>query len=63
MNQRFQTRAALLEERIETFLKTLTELGSYCTLEQAKTLELANSDTRVLARFRDLELWIPPPSG
>jgi hypothetical protein len=55
MKQRFQTRAALLEERIETFLKTLTELGGYCTLEQAKRLELANSETRVLARLRDLD--------
>jgi hypothetical protein len=55
MKQRFQTRAALLEERIETFLKTLTELGGYCTLEQAKRLEVANSDTRVLAQLRGLE--------
>jgi len=46
---------ALLDENIEGFLKILTELGGYCTLEQAKALEVANSDTRVLAQLRGLE--------
>jgi hypothetical protein len=55
MRQWFQSRTALVDEKIETFLKIVTELGGYCTLEQAKALELANSDTRVLAHLRGLE--------
>ena len=55
MRQRFQTRTALMDEKVENFLKILTELGGYCTLEQAKVLGLANSDTRVLAYLRGLE--------
>jgi hypothetical protein len=55
MKQRFQSRAAFLEERIETFLTTLTELGGYCTLEQAKRLELANSETRARMQLKALE--------
>jgi len=55
MSQRFQSRMALMDEHIESFLQIVTELGGYCTLEQAKALELANSDTRVLAYLRGLE--------
>jgi hypothetical protein len=55
MRQRFQSRTALMDEKTESFLKIVTELGGYCTLEQAKALELANSDTRVLAYLRGLE--------
>jgi hypothetical protein len=49
MTQRFQSRTALVDEHVEGFLKIVTELGGYCTLEQAKALELANSNTRVSA--------------
>jgi len=55
MKPRFESRVALMDENIEGFLKTLTELGGYCTLEQAKALEVAHSDTRVLAQLRGLE--------
>ena len=55
MRQRFQSRTALMDEKIEGFLKIVTELGGYCTLEQAKALGLANSNTRVLAHLRGLE--------
>jgi hypothetical protein len=55
MRQRFQSRTALMDEKTEGFLKIVTELGGYCTLEQAKALGLANSDTRVLAYLRGLE--------
>lgn len=55
MKQRFRSRTAFLEERIETFLTTVTELGGYCTLEQAKRLELANSETRTRMQLRALE--------
>jgi hypothetical protein len=55
MRQRFQSRTALMDEKIGSFLKIVTELGGYCTLEQAKALEVANSDTRVLAYLRGLE--------
>jgi len=55
MTQRFQSRTALMDEHIESFLKIVTELGGYCTLEQAKALELAHSHTRVLAYLRGLE--------
>ena len=55
MRQRFQSRTALMDEKTEGFLKIVTELGGYCTLEQAKALELAHSDTRVLAHLRGLE--------
>ncbi len=55
MTQRFQSRTALVDEHIEGFLKIVTELGGYCTLEQAKALELANSNTRVSAYLKGLE--------
>jgi hypothetical protein len=55
IRQRFQSRTALMDEKIGSFLKIVTELGGYCTLEQAKALELANSNTRVLAHLRGLE--------
>jgi hypothetical protein len=55
MKQRFQSRAAFLDERIETFLTTVTELGGYCTSEQAKGLELANSETRARMQLKGLE--------
>ena len=55
MKLRFQSRAAFLDERIETFLTTVTELGGYCTLEQAKRLELANSETRTRMQLKALE--------
>ncbi len=55
MRQRFQSRTALMDEKIEDFLKIITELGGYFTPEQAKALGLANSDTRVLAHSRGLE--------
>ena len=55
MTQRFQSRTALVDEHIEGFLKIVTELGGYCTLEQAKALELANSNARVSAYLKGLE--------
>jgi hypothetical protein len=45
-----------MDENLEAFLKTVTDLGGYCTVEQAKALKLANSDTRVLAQLRGLEV-------
>ena len=53
--QRFQSRTALVDEHVVGFLKIVTELGGYCTLEQAKALELANSNTRVSAYLKGLE--------
>jgi hypothetical protein len=44
-----------MDEKIEDFLRIVTELGGYLTLEQAKALGLANSDTRVLAHLKGLE--------
>ena len=55
MTQRFQSRTALVDEHIEGFLKIVTELGGYCTLEQTKALGLANSNTRVSAYLKGLE--------
>jgi hypothetical protein len=55
MTHRFQSRTALMDEKIESFLKIVTELGGYCTVEQAKALGLANSGTQVLAYLRGLE--------
>jgi DNA-binding Lrp family transcriptional regulator len=55
MNTRFTTRLASLDERAGEFLKTLAYLGGYCTADQARGLELANSPTRVLERLRTLE--------
>jgi len=49
MRQRFQSRTALMDEKIESFVKIVAELGGYCALEQAKALEVANCDTRVVA--------------
>lgn len=52
---RFRNRIALLGVRSDEFLNTLVQLGSYCTVGQAKRLGIANSDTRVLAQLRALE--------
>lgn len=52
---RFRSRLALLNARSEEFLNILVQLGGYCTLGQAKRIELANSDPRVLVRLRGLE--------
>jgi hypothetical protein len=53
--QRFQSRTALVDEHVVGFLQIVTELGGYCTREQAKALELANSNTRVSAHLKGLE--------
>ena len=55
MAEYFQDRLALLDERLQTFLKTILHLGGYCTAEQARRFEIAASATRVLARLRTLE--------
>lgn len=55
MNTRFSARLASLDERAGEFLKTLAYLGGYCTADQARRLDLANSPTRVLERLRKLE--------
>ena len=55
MWQRFQSRTALMDGKIEDFLKIVTELGGYFTLKQAKALGVANSDTSVQAHLRGLE--------
>jgi hypothetical protein len=52
---RFRSRLALLNARSEEFLNILVQLGGYCTLGQAKRIELADSDPRVLVRLRGLE--------
>lgn len=52
---RFRNRVALLDVRSDEFLNTLVQLGGYCTVGQAKSLGIANSDTRVLAHLRVFE--------
>ncbi len=55
MSIRFSDRLAALDEKAGEFLRTLGYLGGYCTVEQARRLDLANSTTRVLERLRKLE--------
>ena len=55
MSIRFSNRLASLEERASEFLRTLGYLGGYCTAEQARRFDLANSATRVLERLKKLE--------
>jgi hypothetical protein len=50
----FADRAALLDESSREFLTRLVALGGYCTVSQAKGLNLAKS-TRVRKRLRSLE--------
>lgn len=52
---RFSQRLLLLDERRDTFLRTLVYLGGYCTVEQAQKLGLADSHTRVVAQLEALE--------
>ncbi len=52
---RFSKRLLLLDERRDTFLRTLVYLGGYCTVEQAQKLGLADSHTRVVAQLKALE--------
>ena len=55
MSVRFSNRLASLDERAGEFLRTLAYLGGYCTVDQARKLDLANSPTRVLERLKRLE--------
>jgi DNA-binding Lrp family transcriptional regulator len=55
MNVRFSNRLASQDERTGEFLRTLGYLGGYCTADQARRLDLANSPTRVLERLRKLD--------
>ena len=55
MSIRFSDRLASLHERAGEFLRTLAYLGGYCTVDQARRLDLANSPTRVLERLKKLE--------
>jgi len=50
----FGDRVALLDERSREFLTRLVALGGYCTVSQARSLNLVRS-TRVRARLRWLE--------
>ncbi len=49
------SRPAPRDEHAGEFLKTLVELGGYCTAEQARRFEVARSPTRVPARLKALE--------
>lgn len=55
MSIRFADRLASLDEKTGEFLRTLGYLGGYCTVDQARRLDLANSPTRVLERLKRLE--------
>src|SRR5437763_6825647 len=55
MATRFSERLASLDERSGEFLRTLAYLGGYCSAEQARRFDIANSPTRVLARLKALE--------
>ena len=55
MSIRFSDRLASLDEKAGQFLRTLGYLGGYCTADQARRLDLANSPTRVLERLKRLE--------
>ena len=55
MSVRFSNRLASLDERAGEFLRTLAYLGGYCTVDQARKLDLANSPTRVLEGLKRLE--------
>src|SRR5919197_1388366 len=46
MSIRFSERLVSLDERTSEFLRTLAYLGGYCTVDQARKLDLANSPTR-----------------
>src|SRR5207244_9128295 len=41
--------------RTGEFLRTLAYMGGYCTVDQVRRLDLANSPTRVLERLKGLE--------
>jgi len=51
MSIRFSDRLASLDAKTGEFLRTLGCLGGYCTADQARRLDLANSPTRVLERL------------
>ncbi len=51
----FKNRLALLDVRSDEFLNTLVQLGGYCTVEQAKQLGIAKSDTRASTQLRMFE--------
>jgi DNA-binding Lrp family transcriptional regulator len=55
MSIRFSERLASLDEKTGEFLRTLGYMGGYCTVDQARRLDLANSPTRVLERLKRLE--------
>lgn len=55
MSIRFSDRLASLDEKTGEFLRTLGYVGGYCTVDQARRLDLANSPTRVLERLKRLE--------
>ena len=55
MSIRFSDRLGSLDEPASEFLRTLGYLGGYCTAEQARRFDLANSPTRVLERLKRLE--------
>jgi len=55
MSIRFSDRLASLDAKTGEFLRTLGCLGGYCTADQARRLDLANSPTRVLERLKRLE--------
>src|SRR2546426_11669379 len=55
MSIRFSDRLAFLDERTGEFLRTLAYMGGYCTVDQVRRLDLANSPTRVLERLKGLE--------
>jgi hypothetical protein len=55
MSIRFSDRLVALDEKAGEFLRTLGYLGGYCTADQARRLDLANSPTRALERLSKLE--------
>ena len=52
---RFSERVAFVDDHTDKFLTTVAQLGGYCTVEQAQTMELAKSPSQVLAQLNGLD--------
>lgn len=52
---KFSERVAYVDERTDSFLTTLAQLGGYCTAEQAQAMGLAKSPSHTLSRLNGLE--------
>lgn len=52
---RFSERVAFVDDRADSFLTTVAQLGGYCTVEQAQAMGVANSPSQAQAQLSGLE--------